>query len=70
MIRKRSLVAEKIHTQMELRRLVDDPDQPDATLKLLSPEIDRSTIRYKAHRVRNRFFRPGACQRMGLDIFS
>jgi len=55
--------------QKELRRLVDDLDQPDATLKLPSPEIDLSTVRYKAHRVRNRFFRPGKGQRMLLDIF-
>ncbi len=40
-----------------------------ATLKLFSPEIDLRTIRAKAHRMRSRFFRPGECQRLVLDIF-
>ena len=41
----------------------------DATLKPFSPEIDLWTIRAKAHRMRNGFFRPRECQRMVLDIF-
>jgi len=50
-------------------RLADDLAHLDAALKLFSPEIDLRTIRSKAHRVRNCFFRPGECQRMVLDIF-
>ena len=57
------------HQQKEMARLADDLAHLDATLKLFSPEIDLRTIRAKAHRVRNRFFRPGECQRMVLDIF-
>ena len=57
------------HQQKEMARLADDLAHLDATLKLFSPEIDLRTIRAKAHWVRNRFFRPGECQRMVLDIF-
>jgi hypothetical protein len=53
----------------EMGRLAVDLAHLDATLKLFSPEIDLRTLRAKAHRVRNRFFRPGECQRMVLDIF-
>ncbi|WP_374690774.1 hypothetical protein [Accumulibacter sp.] len=57
------------HHRKEMGRLADDLAHLDATLELFSPEIDLRTIRIKAHRVRNRFFRPGECQRMVLDIF-
>jgi hypothetical protein len=57
------------HHKKEMGRLADDLAHLDATLKLFSPEIDLRTIRAKEHRTRNRFFRPGECQRMVLDIF-
>ncbi len=70
LISKRAELAGLIeHQQKEMGRLADDLAHLDATLKLFSPEIDLRTIRAKAHRVRNRFFRPGECQRMVLDIF-
>ena len=53
----------------EMGRLAVDLAHLDATLKLFSPEIDLRTLRAKEHRTRNRFFRPGECQRMVLDIF-
>jgi hypothetical protein len=53
----------------EMGRLATDLAHLDATLKLFSPEIDLRTLRAKEHRKRNRFFRPGECQRMVLDIF-
>ena len=53
----------------EMGRLAVDLAHMDATLKLFSPEIDLRTLRAKEHRTRNRFFRPGECQRMVLDIF-
>ena len=49
--------------------LADNLAHLDATLKLFSPEIDLRTIRIKTHRTANRFFRPGECLRMVLDIF-
>lgn len=57
------------HHRQEMGRLADDLAPLDATLELFSPEVDLRTIRIKAHRMRNRFFRPGECQRMVLDIF-
>jgi len=70
LISKRAELAGLIeHQQKEMRRLADDLAHLDATLRLFSPEIDLRTIRAKVHRVRNRFFRPGECQRMVLDIF-
>lgn len=70
LISKRAELAGLIeHQQKEMRRLADDLAHLDATLRLFSPEIDLRTIRARAHRVRNRFFRPGECQRMVLDIF-
>ena len=70
LISKRAELAGLIeHHQKEMGRLADDLAHLDATLKLFSPEIDLRTIRAKAHRVRNRFFRPGECPRMVLDIF-
>ncbi|QKS28114.1 MAG: hypothetical protein HT579_11885 [Candidatus Accumulibacter similis] len=70
LITKRAELAGLIeHHRKEMGRLADDLAHLDATLKLFSPKIDLRTIRAKAHRVRNRFFRPGECQRMVLDIF-
>jgi hypothetical protein len=70
LVSKRAEMAGLIeHHQKEMGRLADDLAHLDATLKLFSPEIDLRTIRAKEHRTRNRFFRPGECQRMVLDIF-
>jgi len=70
LISKRGELAGLIeHHQKEMGRLAGDLAHLDATLKLFAPEIDLQTIRAKAHRVRSRFFRPGECQRMVLDIF-
>ena len=70
LITKRAELAGLIeHQQKEMARLADDLAHLDATLKLFSPEIDLRTIRSKARRIRNRFFRLGECQRMVLDIF-
>ena len=40
----------------------------DATLKLFAPDLDLRTLRPKQHRERNRYFLPGECQRMVLEI--
>jgi len=70
LVTKRSEMAGLIeHHRKERGRLAVDLAHLDATLKLFSPEIDLRTLRAKEHRTRNRFFRPGECQRMVLDIF-
>ena len=72
LISKRAELAGLIeHHQKEMERLAGDLAHLDATLKLFSPspEIDLRTIRAKAYRIRSRFFRPGECQRLVLDIF-
>lgn len=70
LISKRAELAGLIeHHRKAMGRLAADLAHLDATLKLFSPEIDLRTIRTKAHRTRNSFFRPGECQRMVLDIF-
>ncbi len=70
LVSKRAEMAGLIeHYQKEMGRLAADLAHLDATLKLFSPEIDLRTLRAKEHRTRNRFFRPGECQRMVLDIF-
>jgi hypothetical protein len=70
LVTKRAEMAGLIeHHRKEMGRLAVDLAHLDATLKLFSPEIDLRTLRAKEHRTRNRFFRPGECQRMVLDIF-
>jgi len=70
LVTKRAEMAGLIeHHRKEMGRLATDLAHLDATLKLFSPEIDLRTLRAKEHRKRNRFFRPGECQRMVLDIF-
>ena len=70
LVTKRAEMAGLIeHHRKEMGRLATDLAHLDATLKLFSPEIDLRTLRAKEHRTRNRFFRPGECQRMVLDIF-
>ena len=70
LVTKRAEMAGLIeHHRKEMGRLAVDLAHLDATVKLFSPEIDLRTLRAKEHRKRNRFFRPGECQRMVLDIF-
>ena len=67
LVTKRAEMAGLIeHHRKEMGRLAVDLAHLDATLKLFSPEIDLRTLRAKEHRTRNRFFRPGECQRMVL----
>ena len=67
LVSKRAEMAGLIeHHRKEMGRLATDLAHLDATLKLFSPEIDLRTLRAKEHRTRNRFFRPGECQRMVL----
>jgi hypothetical protein len=67
---KRSEMAGLIeHHKKAIAQLSSDLSHVDATLKLFAPEFDLRTLRPKEYRERNRYFWPGECQRMVLDIF-
>jgi len=69
LIRKRAELADLIeHQEKETRRLPKVLAHIEATVKLFSPDFELRTGA-KARPVRNRFFGPGECQRMVLDIF-
>ena len=57
------------HHRKAIAQLLSGLTHVDATLKLFAPELDLRTLRPKEHRERNRYFRPGECQRMVLEIF-
>ena len=57
------------HHKKAIAQLSSDMTHVDATLKLFGPELDLRTLRPKEHRERNRYFLPGECQRMVLEIF-
>ena len=57
------------HHKKAIAQLSSDMTHVDATLKLFAPELDLRTLRPKEHRERNRYFLPGECQRMVLEIF-
>lgn len=57
------------HHKKEMARLTSDLGHLDATIKLFAPEVDLRTMRVKAHRQRNQYFKPGECQRLVLEIF-
>jgi hypothetical protein len=66
---KRGEIAELIeHHKKTIAQLSGDLSHVAATLKLFAPELDLRTLRPKEHRERNRYFQPGECQRMVLDI--
>ncbi|MDS4055658.1 hypothetical protein [Accumulibacter sp.] len=69
LISKRAELADLIeHQEKETRRLPKVLAHIEATVKLFSPDFELRTVA-KARPVRNRFFGPGECQRMVLDIF-
>ena len=41
----------------------------DASIKLFSPDYDLRSVRAKAVRKRNQYFRPNECRRLVLEIF-
>lgn len=57
------------HHQKEMSRLADDLQHLDVTIKLFAPEFDLRTVRCKAHRQRNQYFKQGECQRLVLEVF-
>lgn len=55
------------HHRKEIQRIEGDLSHLDATLKLFAPEIDLRTLRPKAYRERNHYFKPKEAPRMILD---
>lgn len=69
LVDKRSELAGLIqHYQQEINRLSGDLEHIDAAIKLFNPEYDLRTISAKAHRERNKYFKPGELGRLILDI--
>ncbi len=67
LIRKRAEIAGQIeHTQTQLRQLVIDLDNLDATLRLFKPDIDLEEIRPKPLPPRHHAFK-GEVSRIVLD---
>ncbi|MDP1950542.1 MAG: hypothetical protein Q8K59_05520 [Nitrosomonas sp.] len=54
--------------QTEIDRISSEISHIDATIKLFSPEYDLRSIRAKKRRVQNKYFKPGECPRLVLDI--
>jgi len=54
--------------QSEIDRILSEISHIDATIKLFSPEYDLRSIRAKKRRVQNKYFKPGECPRLVLDI--
>lgn len=68
LVEKRREIAGVIeHHRKEMERLGGDLAHLDATIRLFAPELDLRTLRPKAHRERNAFFRPGQAPRFVLD---
>lgn len=69
LVAKRSELAGLIeHYQAEMRRIGSAIGHIDAAIKLFDPDYDLRTIRAKAHRKRNMYFKQGECSRLVLDI--
>lgn len=54
--------------QAEIDRIANEISHIDATIKLFSPEFDLRSIRAKQRRKQNKYFKPGECPRLVLDI--
>ncbi len=70
LVHKRAELAGQIdHHRQEMTRLLEVVDQLDATIRLFDPDYPIGWIRAKRYRPRQRFFHPGECQRLVLEIF-
>jgi len=70
LVEKRAVLAGQIeHYQQETVRLLEEVEHLDATIKLFSPAYELRGIRVKHYRQRQRFFHPGECQRLVLEMF-
>ena len=69
LVRKRAELAGQIdHHRQEMTRLLEVVDQLDATIRLFDPDYPIGRIRAERYRPRQRFFHPGECQRLVLEI--
>lgn len=56
------------HHQKEIERLGGDLRHLDAAIKIIAPDTDLRSMRVKAFRRRNSYFKPGDAPRTLLDI--
>jgi len=71
LVQKRAELAGQIdHHRREMPRLREVVEQLDATIRLFEPDYPIRQIEAQSNRQRQRFFHPGECQRLVLEIFS
>ena len=69
LVAKRGEVAgEAQHCRRELQRLADELGHLDATIRLFDPDYDLGGIRPRQRRRGHRWFGPGECQRLVLEV--
>ena len=69
LVAKRSeLAGEAEHCRQELQRLAAALGHLDATIRLFDPDYDLGSIRPRTRRRGQRWFGPGECQRLVLDV--
>jgi len=69
LVAKRSeLAGEAEHCRQELQRLAAALGHLDATIRLFDPDYDLGSIRPRTRRRGQRWFGPGECQRLVLEV--
>ena len=69
MVAKRGeLAGEAEHCRRELQRVADELGHLDATIRLFDPDYALAGIRPRKRRRGQRWFGPGECQRLVLDV--
>ena len=62
------LAGQAEHCRRELQRLADELGHLDATIRLFDPAYDLGGIRPRKRRRGRRWFGPGECQRLVLEV--
>jgi hypothetical protein len=62
------LAGEAEHCRRELQRVADELGHLDATIRLFDPGYDLGGIRPRTRRRGQRWFGPGECQRLVLEV--
>jgi hypothetical protein len=62
------LAGEAQHCRRELQRLADELGHLDATIRLFDPDYELGGIRPRKRRRGHRWFGPGECQRLVLEV--
>lgn len=57
------------HYQSEITKILDDLDHLDATIRIFAPEMDIRSLRPKAFRRKNAYFKRGEGPRLVLDVY-